>query len=193
MPPRAVVVVARSARLWLWLWIWIWIWQMMWLIDKFFGQNLFNLFLLNQINHVNIISYKFAGNGNIPKSCYSFRKVVTFKKVVIFLTDTIFRKIVIFSKRHNFLDKMGLNRFHWTDMFLAENGYKRKSIFDFLITEKFLFVCIYFFSLKIKSKCRLTEFVWLVAILQFVEVKENWGTAISLTGLIHFILKEINP
>lgn len=94
-----------------------------------------------------VISYKFAGNGNILKSCYSFRKVVTFQKVVIFLTDTIFWKVVIFSKRHNFLDKMGLNRFHWTDMFLAENGYKRKSIFDFLITENFSFLCIYF-SLK---------------------------------------------
>ena len=132
------------------LWIWIWIWQMMWLIDKFFGQNLFNQFLLNQINPVNIISYKFAGNGNIPKSCYSFRKVVTFQKVVIFLTDTIFRKVVIFSKRHNFLDKMGLNRFHWTDMFLAENGYKRKSIFDFLITENFSFSAFIFLSNKIK-------------------------------------------
>ena len=71
-----------------------------------------------------VISYKFAGNGNIPKSCYSFRKVVPFRKVVIFLTDTIFRKVVIFSKRHNFLDKMGLNRFHWTDMFLLKMAIK---------------------------------------------------------------------
>ena len=153
MPPRAVVVVARSARLWLWLWIW----QMMWLIDKFFGQNLFNQFLLNQINPVNIISYKFAGNGNIPKSCYSFRKVVTFRKivtfqiVVIFLTDTTFWKVVIFSKRHNFLDKMGLNRFHWTDTFLAENGYKRKSIFDFSNPEIF-FLSLHLFFSQIKIK-----------------------------------------
>ena len=94
-----------------------------------------------------VISYKFAGNGNISKSCYSFRKVVTFQKVVIFRTDTIFRKVVIFSKRHNFLDKMGLNRFHWTDMFLAETGYKRKWIFDFLNYWNFFFFCVYF-SLK---------------------------------------------
>ena len=99
-----------------------------------------------------VISNKFAGNGNISKSCYSFRKVVTFQKVVIFRTDTIFRKVVIFSKRHNFLDKMGLNRFHWTDTFLAENGYKRKSIFDFLfITENFfLSRHLFFLSNKIK-------------------------------------------
>ena len=103
-----------------------------------------------------VISYKFAGNGNIPKSCYSFRKVVTFRKVitfqkvVIFLKDTFFRKVVIFSKRHNFLDKMGLNRFHWTDMFLAENCYKRKSIFDFLIIENFSFSAFIFLSNKIK-------------------------------------------
>ena len=76
-----------------------------------------------------VISYKFEGNGNIPKSCYSFRKVVTFQKVVIFLTDTIFRKFVIFFKRHNFLDKMGLNRFHWTDMFLAERYFPKSSYF----------------------------------------------------------------
>ena len=151
MPPRVGGGARPRPRLR--LRIWISIWQMMLLIDKFFGQNLFNQFLLNQINLVKVISYKFAGNCNISKSCYSFRKVVpfrkvvTFQKVVIFLTDTIFRKVVIFSKRHNFLDKMGLNRFHWTDMFLAENGYKRKSIFDFLITENFFFLYIYF-SLK---------------------------------------------
>ena len=50
----------------------------------------FGQFLLNRINPVKIISYRFAGNCNIPKSCYSFQKVVTFQKVVIFLTDTIF-------------------------------------------------------------------------------------------------------
>ena len=83
MPPRAVVV-ARSA-------------SANNVIDKFFGQNLFNQFLLNQINPVNIISYKFAGNS-------------TFQKVVIFLTDTNFQKVVIFSKRHNFLEQTGLNR-----------------------------------------------------------------------------------
>ena len=145
MPPRTVVVVALPR-----LRLRIWIWQ---LIDKYFGQNLLNQFLLNQINHVKIISYKFAGNGNNPKSCHSFRKVITFRKVVtfqkviIFLTYTIFWKVVIFSKRHNFLDKMGMNRFHWTDTFLAENGYERKSIFDFLDYWKFFFLCIYF-SLK---------------------------------------------
>ena len=53
---------------------------MMWLIDKFFGQNLFNQFLLNQINPVNIISYKFAGNGNIPKSRYFSEKSLLSKK-----------------------------------------------------------------------------------------------------------------
>ena len=145
-----------------------------------------------------VISYEFAGNGNIPKSCYSFqkvvtfRKVVTFQKVVIFLIDTIFQKIVIFSKRHNFLDKMCLNRFHWTDTFLTENGYKRKSIFNFLKHWK-NFPSLHLFFSQIKSKCRSTEFVWLVAVLQFVEVKEVWGTAISLTGLIRFISREINP
>ena len=84
------------------------------------------------------------------KSCYSFRKVVTFQKVVIFLIDTIFWKVVIFSKRHNFLDKTGVNRFHWTDMFLGENDYKRKSIFDFLITKNFSFSAFIFLSNKIK-------------------------------------------
>ena len=69
----------------------------------------------------------------------------------------------------------GLFGWVWTDMFLAENGYKRKSIFDFLITENFSFSA-FIFSLKIKSKCRSTEFVWLVAVLQFVEVKEVGGT-----------------
>ena len=108
--PRTVVVGARSARLRLRLRIQIW--KMMWLIDKFFGQNLFNQFLLNQINLVKIISYKFAGNsnGNIPKSCYSFRKVVTFQKVVIFLIDTFFRKDVIFPKDTTFWIK-----WVWTD------------------------------------------------------------------------------
>ena len=60
--------------------LWIWIWQMMWLIDKFFGQNLFNQFLLNQINPINIISYKFAGNSNIPKSRYFSEKSLLSKK-----------------------------------------------------------------------------------------------------------------
>ena len=55
MPPRAVIVIARSALA-----------LANDLIDKFFGQNLFNQFLLNQINLVKIISYKFADNGNIP-------------------------------------------------------------------------------------------------------------------------------
>ena len=171
---------------------------MMWLIDKFFGQNLFNQFLLNQINPVNIISYKFAGNGNIPKSYYSFWKVVifwkfvTFQKVVIFLTDTIFWKVVIFFKRHNFLDKMGLNRFHWTDTFLAENVYKRKSIFLFLKKTLKIFLSLHLFFSQIKSKCRSTESMWLVVVLKFVEVKEVWDTAISLTSLICFILGEIN-
>ena len=50
------------------------------LIDKYFGPNLFNQFLLNQINPVNIISYKFAGNGNILKSCYFFEKLLLSKK-----------------------------------------------------------------------------------------------------------------
>ena len=67
--------------------LWIQIWQMMWLIDKVFGQNLFNQFLLNQINPVNIISYKFAGNSNIPKSRY-------------------FPKNSYFSNRHNFSKKL---------------------------------------------------------------------------------------
>ena len=53
---------------------------MMWLIDKFFGQNLFNQFLFNQINPINIISYKFAGNGNIPKSRYFSKKLLLSKK-----------------------------------------------------------------------------------------------------------------
>ena len=136
--------------------------------------------------------YKFTGNSNIPKSCYSFRKVVTFKKVIIFLTNTIFWKVVIFSKRHNFLDKMDLNRFHWRDTFLAENGYKRKSNFWFFNHWNF-FLSLHLFFSQIKSKCRSTESVWLVAVLKFVEVKEVWGTAISLTGLFRFILGEINP
>ena len=63
MPPRAVVIVARSASN-----------LANDLIDKFFGQNLFNQFLLNQINPINIISYKFAGNGNISKSRYFSKK-----------------------------------------------------------------------------------------------------------------------
>ena len=112
-------------------WIWIWIWQMMWLIDKFFEQNLFNQFLLNQINPVNIISYKFAGNDTILKSCYSFRKFFSFRKAVIFLTDTFFWKVIIFSKRCHFLIKTAQNIFLWADTFLTENGYKQKSFHFF--------------------------------------------------------------
>ena len=69
--------------------------------------------------------------------------VVARSALALDLTDTFFQKVVIFSKRHNFMDKMGLNRFHLTDRFLAENGYKRKSIIDFSNTENFSY-----FSLK---------------------------------------------
>ena len=139
-----------------------------------------------------VISYKFAGNGNIPKSCYSFRKVVTFKKVVIFLTDTIFRKVVIFFKRHNFLDKKGLNWFHWTYMFLAENGYKRKSIFDFSNTENFSFSAFIFLSNKNQSVGRLS-LCDLLLFLSSLKLKKFEVPLFSLTGLIRFILGEINP
>ena len=70
MPPRATVVARSASASDLANDV----------IDKFFGQNLFNQFLLNQINPVNIISYKFAGNGNILKSCYFFEKLLLSKK-----------------------------------------------------------------------------------------------------------------
>ena len=73
MPPRAVVVVARSATA----------------LALDLAIDLIDKFLLSQINPVKIISYKFAGNS-------------TFQKVVIFLTDTNFQKVVIFSKRQLF-------------------------------------------------------------------------------------------
>ena len=123
----------------------------------------------------------------LPKSRY-FSKSRYFPKSSYFPNRHNFsKKLLFFSKRHNFLDKMGLNRFHRTDMFLAENGYKRKSIFDFLITENFSFSA-FIFSLKIKSKCRSTESVWRVAVLQFVEVKEVWGTTIFFNRFNPFYL-----
>ena len=50
--------------------------------------------------------FKCVCKGNVPKSPYSFWEVVTL------------------PKRHKSLEKMGLNRFVWTDMFLVVNGYK---------------------------------------------------------------------
>ena len=67
---------------------------------------------------------------------------------------------------------------------------KESQFLIFSNTEKNFFSAL-FFS-EIKSKCRSTESVWLV-VFMFGEVKEVWGIAISLTGLIRFILGEINP
>ena len=154
--------------------------------------------------HTCVVFYSSALAKNIILShinlwvTVTLRKVVTFSKSRYFPKSSYFpnrhnflKSCYFFIKRHNFLDKTGLNRFLWTDTFLAENGYKRKSIFYFSNTENF--PSLHLFFSQIKSKCRSTESVWLVAILKFVEVKEIWGTAISLTGLIRFILGEINP
>ena len=146
----------------------------------------------------NIISYKFAGNANILKSCYSFwkvftfRKVVTFQKVVIFLTDTFFfEKLLFFPKDTTFWIK-----WVWTDFTEQTCSLLKMAIkgSQFLIFQTLkMFLSLHLFFSQIKSKCRSTESVWLVVVLKFVEVKEVWGTAISLTGLIRFILGEINP
>ena len=150
-----------------------------------FLDNLFNQFLLNQINPVNIISYKFAGNSNIPKSRY-------FPKNSYFSNGHNFsKKLLFFPKDTTFWIKWVWTDFTEQTCSLLKMAIKGSQFLIFQTLE--IFLSLHLFFSQIKSKCRSTESVWLVVVLKFVEVKEVWGTAISLTGLIRFILGEINP